>query len=210
MKILQSAGLSDAVIRPKIVSIGWPFLIFPNLCQDLRYRMSRLYFIMSRHTVKRGGILRVVSYCPMQFDAKLFSQKLRVLREEKKLTQADVAKAIGVDKSHVSKWEVGKSKPSIDSLLNLSELFGISNDYLLRSNVPREGVEAINDFELYEHFRQTDKLAKEKRDLIRNLVNAVLAAEKIKEIPAWDSALSPREKEKETTSPPLRKVAGKR
>lgn len=35
MKILQSAGLSDAVIRPKIASIGWPFLIFPEPLSSL-------------------------------------------------------------------------------------------------------------------------------------------------------------------------------
>lgn len=154
--------------------------------------------------------MRVVSYRPMEFDAKLFSHKLRLLREEKRLSQADVAKAIGVDKSHVSKWEVVKSKPSIDSLLNLSELFAVSNDYLLRSNVPREGVEAINDFELYEHFRQTEQLSIEKRNLVKNLINAVLTAEKIKDLPAWDSDLSQQEKQKESVPTTFRKVSGKR
>lgn len=135
-----------------------------------------------------------------------FSQRLRQLRLERDLTQAEVAKAISVDKGYVSSWETGRSKPSLDSVLALSKFFGVSLDYLMFENVPREGVEAINDFELYDFFRKTEALPKEKKEIVKGVVNAIVLAEKIKELPEWSDASKP----KEAPSASLRKVAGKR
>lgn len=135
-----------------------------------------------------------------------FSQRLRQLRLERDLTQAEVAKAISVDKGYVSSWETSRSKPSLDSVVALSKFFGVSLDFLMFENVPREGVEAINDFELYDWFRKTEALPKEKKEIIRSVVNAIVLAERIKELPEWSETHKP----KEVPPASLRKVASKR
>lgn len=135
-----------------------------------------------------------------------FARKLQELRKERDLTQDEVARAIGVHKRHVSTWENGRSKPSYDSLVGLSKLFGISVDYLLFENVPREGFAAINDFELYEHFRKTEDLPNEAKQAVKELVDAVVLKYKINQMPE----AKPFSDSGKTTSTPLSKVAGKR
>lgn len=58
-------------------------------------------------------------------------KKLVQLREERSLTQFEVAERINVSRQAVSKWERGTSIPSMDSLLSLSKLYGVSIDYLI-------------------------------------------------------------------------------
>lgn len=136
-----------------------------------------------------------------------FSKKLRELREERQLTQTEVAKAIGVDKSYVSGWENNRGNPSLESVVAISKFFGVSLDYLIFENIPREGVEAINDFELYEYFRKSEALPKDAKQAIKELVDAVVLKYKISEMP--EAKISASTPEKRQTGP-LRKVAGKR
>lgn len=65
------------------------------------------------------------------------TDRLRMAREAKNLTQADVARAIGVARNLVSRWEIGDRKPQGDALVKLADLFGVTTDYLLgRSDTP--------------------------------------------------------------------------
>ena len=59
------------------------------------------------------------------------SEKLRTLREAKHLTQAQVAQKIGVSKAMVSAYETATKVPSIEVLVRLSRLFGVTVDYLV-------------------------------------------------------------------------------
>lgn len=58
-------------------------------------------------------------------------QKLRELRARDGLTQDQVAKALGVHESAVSRWEGGSRVPTADDLVRLSDLFQVSVDSLL-------------------------------------------------------------------------------
>lgn len=62
----------------------------------------------------------------------VFSDKLKKLREENKLTQADLAKQLGVTQRTISYYETGKGIPSDPDMLNsLARIFNVSLDYLL-------------------------------------------------------------------------------
>lgn len=58
-------------------------------------------------------------------------EKLRELRNEKKLTQRQAAKQIGVTASVISAYENGIRQPSYEVLIKLSSLYNASCDYLL-------------------------------------------------------------------------------
>ncbi len=60
-----------------------------------------------------------------------FHLKLQALRKERGLTQEELAEAIFVSRTAISKWESGKGYPSIDSLKELSCFFSISIDDML-------------------------------------------------------------------------------
>lgn len=60
-----------------------------------------------------------------------FYEKLQELRKSKGLTQEELAEALYVSRTAVSKWESGRGYPSIDSLKEISSYFSVSIDELL-------------------------------------------------------------------------------
>ncbi|WHY98100.1 helix-turn-helix domain-containing protein [Peribacillus simplex] len=64
----------------------------------------------------------------------IFSERLKKEREKRNWSQNDLAEKIHVSRQSVSKWETGKNYPSIEVLINLSDLFQITVDELLRSD----------------------------------------------------------------------------
>ena len=65
-------------------------------------------------------------------------EKLTVLRKESRYTQLDLAEKVRVSRQAISKWETGRVLPSAENLKYLSELFGVSVDYLLSDNMTEE------------------------------------------------------------------------
>lgn len=60
-----------------------------------------------------------------------FSKKLKELRRQKKITQENLAKIIGVERSSIGKYEASNVMPSIDVLGRIADYFGVSVDFLL-------------------------------------------------------------------------------
>ena len=62
-----------------------------------------------------------------------FSEKLQELRKSKGFTQEELADALYVSRTAISKWESGRGYPNIDSLKEISKFFSVSIDDLLSS-----------------------------------------------------------------------------
>lgn len=63
-----------------------------------------------------------------------FEEKLMVLRKKAGMSQEDLADRLGVSRQAISRWELGSTLPDAPNLLKLSDLFGVSIDYLLRDD----------------------------------------------------------------------------
>lgn len=57
--------------------------------------------------------------------------RIKTLRNQSGLTQIEFAKKFGIAQSTLSTWERGRYEPDFDTLLKLSDYFGVSVDYLL-------------------------------------------------------------------------------
>ena len=60
--------------------------------------------------------------------------KLSALRRARGLSQEQLAEAIGVSRQAVSKWELDAAAPEIDKIKSLADFYGVTTDYLLRSD----------------------------------------------------------------------------
>ena len=61
-----------------------------------------------------------------------FSEKLMDLRRKAGLSQEQLADRLGVTRQSVSKWESGTAMPELVKLISLSDIFGVSVDYLVK------------------------------------------------------------------------------
>ena len=66
----------------------------------------------------------------------MFQVRLKSLRENAKISQAMLAKKLGVAQSTVGMWESGKNKPENAKLEALANLFNVTTDYLLGRDEP--------------------------------------------------------------------------
>lgn len=62
----------------------------------------------------------------------ILAEKIASLRKKKGWSQEELAYQLDVSRQSVSKWESGASVPDLDRILKLSEIFGVSTDYLLK------------------------------------------------------------------------------
>ncbi len=59
-----------------------------------------------------------------------YYQRIRDLREDKDLNQAEVANILGISQSDYSKYELGKHMMGIDKYIILAKYYNVSLDYL--------------------------------------------------------------------------------
>ncbi len=60
-----------------------------------------------------------------------FIERLKELRQEKGLSQAQLAKATGISTGAIGFWETGERVPNAQSVIVLAKFFGVTTDYLL-------------------------------------------------------------------------------
>lgn len=60
-----------------------------------------------------------------------FCLRLKELRIEKKLSQADLATATGLTQGAITYWETGQRVPNATAVITLARFFGVTTDYLL-------------------------------------------------------------------------------
>lgn len=79
----------------------------------------------------------------------MIDERIKELREKSGMTQAALAKRLGITRSSVNAWEMGISVPSTQYLVELSYVFDVSTDYLLGLNKTAAlGVEGLTEADI--------------------------------------------------------------
>src|SRR5699024_9373755 len=75
--------------------------------------------------------------------AEWVAHRIRELRQERGLSQAQLADVLGRTQATVSNWEAGRRIPGLDDLIDIAAAFGRPTYYLLPPAEPREPVAAL-------------------------------------------------------------------
>ena len=62
-------------------------------------------------------------------------EKIQKLRKQRGLSQEALAEKVTVTRQTISKWELGQSLPDLDFIAQLSEIFNVSSDYLIKDEM---------------------------------------------------------------------------
>jgi transcriptional regulator with XRE-family HTH domain len=91
-----------------------------------------------------------------------FGERLKLLREEKGLSQAELGKLYNLSQSTIAYYETNNKQPSNETLQNLANFFQTTTDYLLgRSDVRNPGL--FTDPEVITLARARQKMTPEQR-----------------------------------------------
>lgn len=96
---------------------------------------------------------------------KMIADRIKELRESRKITQSELAQTLGITRSSVNAWELGISVPSTQYIVELSNYFSVSTDYLLgvkpHSTISLEGLsdkDIILIYQIVNHLRDVNDL----------------------------------------------------
>lgn len=82
-----------------------------------------------------------------------FSERLKELRKQAKLTQVELAGKLGIVQSSYADWERGKKKPTQDNLVKIAQALNVTIDYLVGNS--EEKSDELDNIELL--FRMNSK-----------------------------------------------------
>lgn len=122
--------------------------------------------------------------------------RLREIRKQCKMTMKELGREIGVAESTISQYETGKRQPDFETLLKLSDFFGVSVDYIL-NNEPAKDTNVLTKKDTRDIARDLerimadlesggdlmfdgDPLSKEAKESIRSAMKLGLEAAKLK------------------------------
>lgn len=133
-----------------------------------------------------------------------FGTKLKKLRAEKGLSQAALEAISGVNCKLLSKYENERIVPSADTLRKIAEALQISSDYLIFDNAPKDGISTLRDLELFEKFKEVEGMSLENRNMIKNIIDALLIKSKVESVIKPSSQEEPWESRMQSTLDRLR------
>jgi len=120
--------------------------------------MNKPIFPLSKKEAKKADIVSTSDYNKNAF----FPKKLRDLRKKEGVSQAEIAKTIGVTKSTIGLYETGDNVPDVKTLYKIADFYGVTCEYLLgRSKLPNGNAD---DMAVEKRFHLT-------KEAINNLAN---------------------------------------
>ena len=100
-----------------------------------------------------------------------FGERIYKLRNRNNMSQGDLADKLDVSRQTVSKWENNMCMPEAEKLLQLSEIFGVSTDYILKGRTIVEPEPVY----IYVKDPESENASKYNEKIVRKYVGIVLA-----------------------------------
>ena len=105
--------------------------------------------------------------------------KLKELREERKLYQAEIATLLGISQGTYSNWENGKTEPDIKNLNKLADFYNVTVDYLIGYEPTEHNMSVVNNaLKFAQDIGVTDEkiqnMTSRKKDKIKKLIEIAI------------------------------------
>lgn len=110
-----------------------------------------------------------------------FAKRLKLLRQQKGLSQTDLGDLVKVHYTHIGKYERGESSPSLETLTLLATHLNVTIDYLARGNEESAAVASIADQDLLRMFEDVEKLPNDEKETVKKFLDAFLMKQKLRQ-----------------------------
>lgn len=96
----------------------------------------------------------------------MLGEKIRSLRKQNKISQEELAEKLGVSRQSISLWENDQTMPSMENIVAIADVFGVSTDDLLKENTENKTEEMVEE---------TTKIKKPLKKKLFVILSAILA-----------------------------------
>lgn len=113
---------------------------------------------------------------------KDFAERFKKARLARNLSQHELAQLLDIDVMQVNRYERGISVPSATTLPAIAKLFQMTVGQLLGLEEESTEPPAIRDLRLFERFRVLDRMPRADREIVLQLIDAMIAKRKMAEV----------------------------
>lgn len=111
--------------------------------------------------------------------AKNFGERLHRYREDRALSQRQLAQLAGIDPMQISRYERGQGLPSADTLADLAKTLRVSADTLLFGKANRIEAPVVKNILLLDRLAEIDGLAPKDQETILEVIDSLLARRQV-------------------------------
>ena len=139
-------------------------------------KLSSMFHILSIFLIFRqiNDVLRYFNVLNMTI-----GERIKELRNKKKLTQSDLAKQIGLSYIQIGRYEKHKSHPSSEVLQKLADALDTTTDYLMNGDSEEIASGKITDRDLIDLFKAVEELNRSDQELVKTFLDALITKRKI-------------------------------
>jgi transcriptional regulator with XRE-family HTH domain len=101
---------------------------------------------------------------------KLIGSRIKKCRQDNKLSQEELANKLDMKRTNVANYEAGRVVPPGSALLEMSEIFNVTTDYLLGSASDPYSKVSLEDNDLKQIQRQRNRLTGKDRERFENMI----------------------------------------
>ena len=111
--------------------------------------------------------------------AKSFGERLHRYREDRALSQRQLAQLAGIDPMQISRYERGQGLPSADTLADLAKTLRVSADTLLFGKANRVETPVLKNVLLLDRLAEIDGLAPKDQDTLLEVIDSLIARRQV-------------------------------
>lgn len=114
-----------------------------------------------------------------------FAERLKILRKQVKLTQAQIAEKLNISQQAYASWERGVKKPTQENLVKIAQVLDVTVDYLVGNS--EEKSDELDNIELLFRMNSKGLTDEEKRIFKKELIEFM--KERKKAFRNWNNSL---------------------
>lgn len=117
--------------------------------------------------------------------ARQLGERLRKIREDRFVSQRELAKAIHIVPSQISRYERGLALPSLETTVDLATYLRVELESLVLGKdaiAGAKGAPPIQDITLLERFRELEKLTRKDRETVIDLIDAWINSRHVEQV----------------------------
>jgi len=116
---------------------------------------------------------------------KAVGNKLKALRKQKRLTQKELAASLDIGISQLNKYESGMHMPPIKKLIQLSNIFDITLDYLVKDK--EADMTELHNNKFIKRFQELEHFDVEEQDAVLKILDAMIMKNKMTGVMSMDA-----------------------
>jgi transcriptional regulator with XRE-family HTH domain len=111
-----------------------------------------------------------------------FAQRLKKARTDKRLSQTELARLVGIHYTQIGRYETKGAQPSADVLSKIANALEVSSDFLTNGTADDLADSSLTDKELLNQFKVIEKMTSEKKAVVKIFLDAFITKDKIKQL----------------------------